>query len=246
MTTLLTKFKRIEQKYILTLEQKAELLQLLQNEIIPDEYGKNNGNYQLESCYYDTDDLLFYHEKIGKKEIRKKIRIRRYVDENAIFDENSPVFVEIKEKIGEITQKRRVKMSYREAKDFLEKQILPKYQEKHAEIIAEIAELAALGLKPQTLTKYDRQAFFGKNSDTGLRLTFDTAVEYRASDTTFGKTSLSDGKIIDTGVTILEMKALGNFPQHILDFFQKNGIQPARMSKYAKSVESSQKFISLV
>lgn len=242
MNTLLTKFKRIEQKYILTLEQKSQLLTLLEDEISPDEHGKNGGNYRLESCYYDTADLLFYQEKMDKKEFRKKIRIRRYVDEHAIFDENSQVFIEIKERKWEITEKRRVAMSYLEAKNFLEKKIVPNHNEKDREIIAEITEIVTkFDLFPQTITEYNRQAFFGKNSKNGLRLTFDTAVNYKSSETHLGKNSLADGKIIDSGLVILEMKALGNFPEHILQFFEKNNITPARMSKYATSIEFSHK-----
>lgn len=132
-------------------------------------------------------------------------------------------------------------MSYLEAKNFLEKNIIPNHDEKHSEIIAEISELATLGLEPQTITQYNRQAFFGKNSENGLRLTFDTAVNFKNSMTELGQDSLADGKIVSDGVTILEMKALGNFPEHILKFFEKNNIEPARMSKYATSIEASHK-----
>lgn len=239
---ILKNFKRIEQKYILTLEQKSRLLTLLEDEISPDEHGKNGGNYRLESCYYDTADLLFYQEKMDRKECRKKIRIRRYVDDNANFNDNSQVFVEIKERKWEITEKRRVAMTYADAKNFLEKWITPNYHKKDADIIAEITEITEqFELFPQTITQYDRQAFFGKNSQNGLRLTFDTAVEFKANETNLGKNSQTDWKIIENGVTILEMKAFGNFPEHILNFFESENITPARMSKYATSIEFSHK-----
>ncbi len=136
-------------------------------------------------------------------------------------------------------------MTYGEAKKFLEKNILPEFDEKNSEIIKEIQDLAKLGLQPQTVTQYDRQVFFGNNSDTGLRLTFDTSVEYKANNTELGKNIATDGKIIDNSMTILEMKALGNFPEKILKFFEKNNIEPTHMSKYAQSIESSHKFTSL-
>ena len=104
-------FKRIEMKYILTLKQKGDLLKKFAKELIPDTNWNSSGNYKLESLYYDTDDLKFYWEKADGIRYRKKLRIRRYVDQNWNFDENSKVFIEIKEKVDEITEKRRVKMN---------------------------------------------------------------------------------------------------------------------------------------
>ena len=216
---------------------------MLASEISPDKYGSKSGWYQLESCYYDTEDLKFYQEKIGRKEYRKKIRIRRYVENGKTFDENSKVYVEIKERKGDITEKHRVAMRYKEARNFLENAIIPAYEEKDKAIINEIHELVTrFRLKPQTITQYDRQAFFGTHSDTGLRLTFDTAISYKTSNTNLGTEHKTDGNLIDSTVTILEMKALGKFPEHILKFFEQRNIIPVRISKYASAIESSQLF----
>ena len=40
-----------------------------------------------ENLYYDTDDLLFYHQHHNKRVNRYKIRCRRYIDTNMCFFE---------------------------------------------------------------------------------------------------------------------------------------------------------------
>ena len=237
MDTHTTTFKRIEMKYLLTLAQKNALIAFLGDTISPDAHGSSDGRYQLESLYYDTDDLAFYQEKLDHStDGHKKLRIRRYVNVSS-FTHDSPVFVEIKEKKGEITEKRRVKLSYTAAKNLIETAIIPKHASKDASVIDEIAELAQnYILRPQVITSYDRQAFFGKDTSTGLRMTFDTNVVYKRQHPRLASGRQHDGTIIDPNMAILEVKALGSLPKILEQFFQEHGITPIRMSKYARAV----------
>ena len=239
-------FKRIEMKYILTLKQKEDLLKKFTKELIPDTNWNSSGNYKLESLYYDTDDLKFYWEKADGSRYRKKLRIRRYVDQNWNFDENSKVFVEIKEKVDEITEKRRVKMTYKEAKNLVEKWIIPEHKEQDKAVIDEIYILAKQNsLKPKAITSYDRQAFFGTNSEIWLRITFDTEVFYKRNDLFLNNKNKKDWNIVEQNFTIMEVKANSEIPEFILKFLEENNITPTRFSKYCQAIESSEKDLKI-
>src|SRR5699024_6341318 len=67
------------------------------------------------SVYYDTSRLRFYFEKIEGLKFRRKLRIRRYGETGEAADENSPVSVEIKQRVNRVTQKRRVILPYERA-----------------------------------------------------------------------------------------------------------------------------------
>jgi len=170
------KFNRFELKYVLSIEQveafKKDLLQYVK----VDPYG-NEWKYRLESLYYDTKDYKHYWEKIEWLKYRRKIRIRRYVTDDP-FDDESYVYIEIKQRIDRVTQKRRVGMRYREAKALLDEGIYPDdYRPEDKEVIDELHHLATSErLYPSAITCYDRQAYFGTENDIWLRVTFDTLI----------------------------------------------------------------------
>lgn len=241
MTAAITHFKRLELKYILTLEQKQKFLKTFKNFLNPDNHGDENGNYQLESMYYDTENLDFYKEKLEKIKNSKKIRIRRYIKNKKNFNENDLVFVEIKEKIENVTMKRRAEMTFREAKNFLEKRKIPKYNPEDKMMIAEILLLASENkLKPKAVTKYSRQAFFGKNKEEWVRISFDTWVFYNKNNLELNSEK-NEWKIISENLTIMELKANNEIPKYFEKFFEENNIFPTKMSKYCQAIEENER-----
>jgi SPX domain protein involved in polyphosphate accumulation len=111
--------------------------------------------------YYDTEEFKCYWEKIEGLKFRKKIRIRRYVTDEP-FDENSFVFVEIKQRIDRVTQKKRVGMSYKEARLLLDEEIMPeKFRPQDLPVLEELLSMVKEDdLRPAAITTYNRQAFF--------------------------------------------------------------------------------------
>ncbi|MBK6647588.1 MAG: VTC domain-containing protein [Anaerolineales bacterium] len=81
--------------------------------LLADEHG--NGRYALASLYYDSPDFRCYWEKVDGIRFRRKLRIRRYESPGAPLTEDTPVFVEIKQRVDRVTQKRRVILPYGEA-----------------------------------------------------------------------------------------------------------------------------------
>lgn len=133
--------------------------------VLPDTYNDDTGAYTLSSLYYDTDDYRFYREKIDGLKFRRKLRIRTYETAKELTDE-SIVYVEIKQRVNRVTQKRRVPMSYKEALALCNEGIIPDHDSRDAPVINEIYEMVLENhLKPSCITSYFRQAYFGTDYD---------------------------------------------------------------------------------
>src|SRR4030066_1628577 len=108
------KFNRFELKYIISLKQAAHLKSGLRAYLIPDEHGSNNGRYFVTSLYYDSPDYRCYREKKDGIKFRRKLRLRRY-ETGTVLTEDTPIFIEIKQRIDRVTQKRRAFLPYGDA-----------------------------------------------------------------------------------------------------------------------------------
>ena len=99
------KFNRFELKYLITLKQAERFKSVLRAYLVPDKHGNNNGCYALTSLYYDSPVLRCYWEKEYGLRFRRKLRIRRYETDEPLTEE-TPIFLEIKQCIDRVTQKR--------------------------------------------------------------------------------------------------------------------------------------------
>ena len=93
-------FKRREKKYIIDLNQMEQLLQKINQHIIPDEYGKS----VICNIYLDTPNFQLIRKSIEKPLYKEKMRIRCY----GVLDDESNTFVELKKKFEGVVYKRRV------------------------------------------------------------------------------------------------------------------------------------------
>lgn len=235
------KFNRFELKYALSLEQVKEFKKDLLKYVTVDNYW-DNGKYRLESLYYDTDDYRHYWEKIEWLKYRRKIRIRRYVTDEP-FDDNSKVYIEIKQRIDRVTQKRRVGVTYGEAKDLLDEGIYPpNIRPEDKEVVDELHHLAtSQKLEPAAITCYDRQAYFGTQNDIWLRVTFDTNVWYMHKNLDL-KNIHPEGLMVPAKFCILEIKADDKVPFWVTELIAHHDFKLIRVSKYCLALEESEKF----
>ena len=100
-------FKRYEMKYMLTREQKEEILRAMEGRMALDRYGRTT----IRNLYYDTDTYLMIRRSLEKPSYKEKLRIRSYARAGA----DSTVFVELKKKYKSVVYKRRVALPCREA-----------------------------------------------------------------------------------------------------------------------------------
>ena len=72
------------------------------------------------------------------------------------------VYLEIKQRVDRVTQKRRIKLKYKDALAILHDEQYPsEYDEEDVQVIDELLHLVkTYNLKPSVITTYDRQAFF--------------------------------------------------------------------------------------
>ncbi len=238
MSDTIRKFNRFELKYVLSLEQVKALKEDLKQHVEPD---KNWGweAYMLASLYYDTEDYRFYWEKIEGLKFRRKLRIRRYVTDEPLTD-NSIVYVEIKQRVDRVTQKRRVPIKYKEALELIHEEKIPKwYSPQDNEVMNEILNLLkTYELKPSAITTYKREAFFWKEADRGLRITFDTEVGFKQKDLDLANPHM-EWYMVPPKFCILEIKANEKIPYWVTELVANHGIKLVRVSKYCQALESA-------
>lgn len=234
---IIKKFNRFELKYILPLEKVEELKKDLKRYVLPDPYGDGEGKYKLASLYYDSPDGTFYHEKIDGLLYRRKVRIRWYEVPEGLKD-NDRVFVEIKQRVDRVTQKKRVAMPYKDALALCNEGIYPKCSEDDKETMDEIYSLIKLyNLEPTAITSYDRQAFVGTDYDMGLRITFDSHVTYRVKDLDLGAGTY-EGFIVPPGHVIMEIKTNDMLPYWVAELVGAHNLKLIRISKYCTGLDN--------
>ena len=90
MSTFKQKFERLEQKYLLTESQAAELTSTIRQYFVPDAYGESH----ICNIYYDTPDWRLIRRSLDKPAYKEKLRLRTY----GVPRPDSVAFAEIKKK----------------------------------------------------------------------------------------------------------------------------------------------------
>ena len=238
------KFNRFELKYMLTLQQAEKFKRALQAYMRPDEHGLDNGRYALASLYYDSPDLCCYWEKEYGIRFRRKLRLRRY-ETGETLTEETPIFVEIKQRVDRVTQKRRAVLPYGEALRLCNERQMPKHAPEDKAVIEEIyVFLWQYNLRPVNIVRYDRQAFVGSAYDLGLRVTFDTALTFQGHplhlhDAPQGLPMLPANQVV------LEIKVNERIPSWLTGLIADHNLRLERVSKYCRSIEIAQKMPAL-
>ena len=213
-------FRRIEKKYRLNGMQKARLLRLVQQELIPDAHGKNT----ICSLYLDTPDHLLIRNSIEADVYKEKLRLRSYGTPGP----HSQVFLEIKKKYEGVVYKRRVSMTLAEAERYLQDGIRPE----ESQIMSEIDYAIRFYHQPRPamLIAYEREAYYVKGLPN-LRLTFDSAVRYRETDLLL-EHGTAGQRILEDDTYLLEIKTDGAMPVWLAQALDVCKIRPTSFSKY--------------
>lgn len=231
------RFNRFELKYIADRKLVEAFRQELPDKLERDPHGVD-GFYPIWSTYYDSPDLRFYWEKIDGEKFRRKLRIRHY-GTPAELTGDTPVFVEIKQRVNRVTQKRRVRLPYEDALQLCAG-IPPEYAEpQDAAVIEEIEMLVRQNmLRPTTVAGYVREAFFGRNEDSGLRVTIDSRIRGRDRDLDLRWQGEGENRyIIPPHLSVVEMKVNERVPYWLTELIARHNISLIRVSKYCQSIE---------
>lgn len=219
-------FKRIEKKYIVTEEQKNQLIAIISEYMELDPFCKNQSTYRIQNIYYDTPTNELISLSVRKPRYKQKLRARKYLGTNFCY-------LEIKKKSEGVVGKRRLKLSMQEVDDFVLRGVKPQREsfiDKH--VIGEIEYLLSLykGIQPSTFISYERLGFFAKN-DHELRITFDNQIHAKRNNFEWDKDDY-EIKLLEDGLYILEIKYIQNFPLWLTKALSKLKIYPHSFSKY--------------
>ncbi len=216
-------FERVEQKYLLSVEQ----LHLLKKTIAPfmelDGYGKST----IGNIYYDTNDYRLIRRSLEKPKYKEKLRVRSY----GAITKDSKVFVELKKKYDGIVYKRRLCILENEVSDILDKKSLSSKSQIEREIDYFMNYYTSLS--PKMMIYYDREAYYNKSGDD-LRITFDTDIKYRDYDLDltsgdYGEPILQDQQVL------MEIKTSGGLPLWFTNFLSEQKLYKISFSKYGKA-----------
>jgi SPX domain protein involved in polyphosphate accumulation len=239
LSHIVRKFDRFELKYLVPRKTAAQFRQSLRAYLTPDDHGDAHGCYSLASLYYDAPDLRFYREKVDGIKFRRKLRIRRYESREPLT-EDSLVFVEIKQRVNRVTQKRRAVLPYREALRLCDERQVPEHTPQDAAVIDEILwMLWQYNLRPASIVRYARQALVGTEYDIGLRVTFDNDLSYQVHHLELHEQP--DGlPLFPAGWTVVEIKVNERMPYWLTELVALHNLNLVRISKYCRSVELAQ------
>ena len=89
------------------------------------------------------------------------------------------------------------------------------------------------------ITLYEREAFVGRESDPGLRVTFDSDIRYRAAD--LDLTSAGSGlPAINPSWQVMEVKVNERIPYWLTELVARHDCRLIRISKYCQCLEAAE------
>ncbi|MDR3316151.1 MAG: polyphosphate polymerase domain-containing protein [Coriobacteriales bacterium] len=229
-------FARQEEKYLLDEDTGKRLIAGLGSALIPDD----RGSALVSSLYLDTPEHVLIRRSIEKPDYKEKLRVRTY---GSVHMGTHKAFLEIKKKFLGIVYKRRVGMSLREARQFIEQGVLPLSLYRDADtqkavfnrqIMRELEQARFLygGLEPLLLLTYERQAYEYVSSDgaSPLRITFDRRIGFAP-----GSWEWWEGKetcpLLPADTGVMEIKASNALPLELTRTLAEAGVFPRSFSK---------------
>jgi len=233
------KFNRFELKYLVPLQAAEQFKQSLRAYLVPDDHGDSLGRYRISSLYYDGPDFRFYREKVDGIKFRRKLRIRHYQSAEPLAAD-TPVFVEIKQRLNRVTQKRRVRLPYSEALRLCDERQTLEHTPRDGAVLDEISSLLwQYDLRPASVVSYTRQALVGTEYDIGLRVTFDTNLSYRADHLELHENT-SGLLLFPPDWAVVEIKVNERIPYWLTELVAVHNLNLVRVSKYCRSIELAQ------
>lgn len=213
-------FRRVEEKYFLTKEQRDKLLENIDGYIEHDKFFKSN----IMNIYFDNNNNELVIRSGDKPIYKDKVRLRSY----GVPTLDDDVFLEIKSKYNGVTGKRRIQMKLSEFYDYINNKGSKKNQ-----IMDEIKYLFDYyNLKPNYFIAYDRFSYKAVDNEN-LRITFDSNLRSRKDDL-----RLEDGdngvNYFDKEVYIMEVKTLDSMPLWLTKSLSDLKIFPISFSKYGE------------
>jgi hypothetical protein len=222
-------YNRYEQKYILTKTQRDVLAGVLEAHLSYDLYSAPGKPYVIRNIYYDTDDHAVIRHSVQKPVYKEKLRLRCYAD--PVTDDDT-VYLEIKKKFKGRVNKRRLPMTYGDARQMMESGLVPDGDDQVQREIAFM--IRSTDIRPGAVIRYRRTAFVSE--DQSLRVTFDEDIMFYSKETV---RSSKDGVFLpvldDPDLVLLEIKSVTNFPLWLVRALSGFPLFSQSFSKYGSA-----------
>lgn len=221
-------FNRYEHKYLLNRKTYENVLEVMDEHMILDAHSENHIPYPIANLYYDTPDNHLIRTSLTKPCYKEKLRLRAY----GVPSEKDVAFLEIKKKYNGLVDKRRTKLTLKEACAFVRTGVPPAVKEyMNPQVLKEIAYfLQIYDLQPKVYLAYDRVAYFEKGNDS-LRISFDTNIRSRRYDLSLDAGDYGD-PLLDDDVYLMEIKTDFAKPLWLTKMLTDFQIKRRSFSKY--------------
>lgn len=225
-----TVFKRYEMKYMVTAEQKKEILAAMAPYMKLDDYGRTT----IRNIYFDTDNYRLVRRSIEKPVYKEKLRIRSYKQ----IQENDKVFVELKKKYDSVVYKRRIVLPEQEANRWIaEGGKMPDLPKQDMQIGREIDYFLQFyqNLHPVVFLSYEREAYFALDG-SDFRVTFDDNILAREDNLSLRKGPYGEA-LLGKGMSVMELKTSGGIPLWMTRALTGQQIYQSSYSKYGTAYQ---------
>ena len=221
-----TVFRRYELKYMLTVQQKDIIQQVMEPYMALDKYGRST----IRNIYLDTNNFRLIRRSIEKPAYKEKLRIRSY----AQADYSSTVFVELKKKYDGVVYKRRIGLPQQQALNWIcQRTTCPADTQISREIDYFIDFYG--NVKPTVFLSYEREAYYDRSGED-FRITFDDQILFRQTDLSL-MSPVYGTPILPQGMVLMELKCSGGIPLWMAEALSQEKIYKASFSKYGTTYE---------
>lgn len=150
------------------------------------------------------------------------------------------MFLEIKQRVDRVTQKRRAILPYRGALQLCNDRQIHDHAAEDKAVIDEIfVYLWQYNLIPTSIVRYDRQAFVGTDYDIGLRVTFDTSLTFQAYPLRLHE-PIGSLPMLPAHQVVMEIKVNERIPYWLTELISAHNLRMVRVSKYCRSIAAAQ------
>ena len=233
----LQKFERYEFKYILEKDLRIIIERDVKNFMKLDAYAKQNQSYFVRSLYFDDPSFVNYFEKIDGIKLRHKFRLRTYTNE---YNENIPIFLEVKGRINQRTYKKRLKIVKSDLIKFEGSDDLIRLNKKDINndlLNFFMFEKLRKNIRPLVLTDYHRAPYIS-DYDRNFRVTFDKNLIIKKTDSLFDNKNCFARNCLK-GYTILEVKFDRRMPKWFHRIVQTYNLRRLSVSKFCVGMENA-------
>lgn len=213
-------FQRVEKKYLMEQSVYQALLRRIEPQLVSGMYGR----YTICNIYFDTPTDELVRRSIEKPKYKEKLRLRSY----GVPSLEDTVFLEIKKKWNATVYKRRIALSYAEARAYLLQGQRPAQD---SQILHELDYfLQFYRPLPRLYLAYDRQAFSDRQ-DPQLRITFDENIRSRTNELQLDAGD-AGRLLLLPGQRLMEIKVPAALPLWLATALSELEIYPISFSKY--------------